>query len=411
MRVCAEETPDGTTRQRQNSRAGRYVFCCDGTRIPSDRMTLLIDVHHIGGQQTGNETLARNIGRELIALAEPGELVFAACEAGRAAVESMTGAQPKIVSSSALRRVVTDLPRIARQSQSAALLVQYTKPLTRRPCVVMIHDLSPFDAQSADWLSWRFRARVRASINHSARAATSLITPSEFTRQGLIERYQIQPERVVVAPSAVDPELAGLLDAAQPKDRNSGQQRVVAVGNVLPRKNLSILGTAVSRIRASGSAVELRIVGGISAAGKPTADQLKSTLGDAVSFTGYVSTAQLANEYAMADVFAFPSLFEGFGIPAIEAMYAGVPVISSSAGSLPEVVGDAGMIVAPDDSDAWTAALNELLSDADRRADLIERGGRRARQTSWRGTAAIVLEALREAAGHQRRSTSHERVR
>jgi glycosyltransferase involved in cell wall biosynthesis len=373
-------------------------FASDGDPDRSDRVTFLIDVHHIGGQQTGNETIARNIGRELVSLTQPGDLVFAASAAGSAEVAALTGSQPVLVSDSSARRVILDLPRLGRRTAAAAVLVQYTKPLTRRPCVVMIHDLSPFDPRSAAWLSRRFRSRVRASIDHSARAAALLIAPSEFTRQGLIDRYSLDPDRVILAPSAVDPGLATLLDAAVRSDRDGDRQRVIAVGNVVPRKNLLILGSALAELRARGASVELRVVGGIPAAGAPIADELRHSLGDAVSFTGYVSSTQLASEYADADVLAFPSLFEGFGIPAIEAMYVGVPVIVSDAGSLPEVVGDAGTVVPASDRAAWTDGLARLLDDAALRATFSALGRQQARSTDWHSSAVIVLDALGKAA-------------
>jgi glycosyltransferase involved in cell wall biosynthesis len=376
-------------------------FAGDGEPEQSEQVNFLIDAHHVGGHQTGNETIARNIGRELATLTNPGELVFAACAAGRAEVEGISGSPPRLVSDSSVRRVAVDLPRLARRSGSDALLVQYTKPLTRRPCVVMIHDLSPFDAQSAAWLSRRFRLRVRASINRSARTAALLVACSEFTRRGLITRYSLDPERVVLAPSAVDPELATLLDTVTPSDRRRDRQRVIAVGNVVPRKNLSILGSALADLRANGMEVELRVVGGIPAAGTPIAADLRRMLGDAVSFTGYVSREQLAGEYADADALAFPSLFEGFGIPAVEAMYAAVPVIVSDAGSLPEVVGDAGMVVPSTDREAWRAGLARLLGDAALRSTIGQLGQERARATNWRSSAEVVLAALRKAAGQR----------
>jgi glycosyltransferase involved in cell wall biosynthesis len=385
----------GATPQTRKSGAGRYVFRCDAEPIERHHMTFLVDVHHIGSRQTGNETLARNLSRELARIAAPDELVFAASEAGRSEVAALTGSTPRVVADSPVRRLAIDLPRMAREVNADALLVQYTKPITRRPCVVMIHDLSPFDPRSAEWLGWRFRARVRASINYSARTAAAIVVPSAFTKRGLIERYDLDPELIAIAPAAVDLDLAAMLD----RPTRGELPRVIAVGNVLPRKNLTTLGAAIARLRAAGSPVGLRIVGTVATEGRPIERELRGMLGDAVSFTGYVSTAQLATEYAAADVLAFPSLFEGFGIPAIEAMQAGVPVVVSDTGSLPEAVGDAGLVLPPMDVEAWTVALDTVLHDDARRDELIARGHVRARSLSWTASATTVLETLQRAAG------------
>lgn len=363
-------------------------------------MTFLVDVHHIGDHQTGNETVARNISRELRSLADPGELVFAAGKDGRSDVAALTDSDPQVVSASSIRRLAFDLPRLARRVDAAAVLVQYTKPVTRRPCVVMVHDLSAFDPRSSTWLNWRFRSRVRASISHSARNASILIACSQFTRTGLLERFSLDPRRVVLAPSALDPGLATLLDSAARTERPTKAVRVISVGNVVPRKNLLVVGAAIAELRRRGVAVEYRVVGGVPANGVPIANELHAMLGDAASFTGYVSPEELASEYAQADVFAFPSLFEGFGIPAVEAMYAGVPVVTSDAGSLPEAVGNAGVVVPATDQSAWAAALGKLIENAELRAEYVRLGRKQAHATSWADSAAVVLDALRQAAGH-----------
>ena len=360
-------------------------------------MTFLIDVHHVGGRQTGNETWAANIARELATLATADRLVFAATAAGRNEVTALTGVEPRIVSGSAVRRVAIDLPRAARATRASALLVHYTMPLTRRPCVVVVHDLSPFDVDSSEWLPLAFRARVRSSIRRSARAAAEVLVPSEFTRRGVVERFQVDPARVSVAPNAVDPGLAQLIDAAPRPESRTGAQRVIVVGNVLPRKNLATLATAIAGLRSDGVEVELRVVGRVPDAGREIEEQLRSRLGPAVSFTGYVTAEQLAAEYVAADLLAFPSRFEGFGIPALEAMYAGVPVVASDAGSLPEVVGDAGLVVPSLDVGAWTTGIGDLLTDPRRRSDLLAKGRQRVTTYSWTASASTVLDALRTA--------------
>jgi glycosyltransferase involved in cell wall biosynthesis len=367
-------------------------------------MTFLIDVHHIGGRQTGNETWSRNIARELAVQGGSDRLVFACRREAMDEVTSLTGtSSPRAVSDSALRRLALDLPRIARQADAGALLVQYTKPLTRRPCVVAIHDLSPFDDRSAQWLTRSFRIRVRASIRHSVASARVVTVLSEFTKRDLVERFRIDPDRIVIVTGAVDPTLADLLAEVASTPRHPDVHRVVAVGNVLPRKNLTTLAAAVARLRSRGSEVELRVVGQVPEEGRALEAELRATLGPAISFSGYVSTTELASEYLAADVFAFPSLYEGFGIPAVEAMQAGLPVVVSDATSLPEVVGDAGVVVPGIDVDAWATALDELLGDDARRAELVGRGRRRAASFSWASSAATVLAALRQAAGSDRR--------
>jgi glycosyltransferase involved in cell wall biosynthesis len=373
-------------------------------------MTFVVDVHHIGNRQTGNETWARNIARELAAIASSGEIAFAACSTGSAEVAQLTGEIPYQVSSGSLKRLAIDLPRIARTTNAQALLLQYTKPLTRRPCVVVIHDLSPFDPRSSEWLGRRFRVRVRASIDRSARSSAALIVPSEFTRQGLVQRYALRESDIAVAPNAVDPGLAGLIDVARRAEREPGPSRVIAVGNVLPRKNLVVLGAAVAALRSAGSEIELRVVGTISDEGRPIQQRLQRMLGAAVSFSGYVSDPELASEYAAADLLAFPSFFEGFGIPAVEAMYAGVPVLVSDAGSLPEVVGEAGVTISPSDTDAWAAAMGRVIYDPGYRRKLTDRGEQRARSLSWRSSARTVLDTLQSAASSSDRTTK-ERAR
>jgi glycosyltransferase involved in cell wall biosynthesis len=361
-------------------------------------MRLLIDAHHIGARQTGNETWTRNVTRELASSATSDDFHFLASSAGRSEVQQLTGAPPILVSGSSLRRVTLDIPRAARRVAADATLVHYTAPLSRCPTVVMIHDLSPFEPASRAWLTPSFRQRVRTSIRWSVRRAAILLAPSEFTRLGILDRWSVDPDRVVVAPNAVDPRFVENLAPESVRAVPRGPRRILAVGNVLPRKNLDFLGQVVSVIRSHGRDVELRIVGQASADGRPIERKLRDLLGAHVSFSGYVSAAQLAAEYVAADVFAIPSLYEGFGIPALEAMCAGIPVVASNASALPEIVGDAGLVVDPRSIEDWVGAFERLLDDPDLRSNLVNRGTSWLTRWSWRDSAAVVSSALRAAA-------------
>jgi glycosyltransferase involved in cell wall biosynthesis len=117
-----------------------------------------------------------------------------------------------------------------------------------------------------------------------------------------------------------------------------------------------------------------------------------------VRFVGFIASEDLPLWYAAATVFTLPSLYEGFGMPLLEAMACGTPVVTTTSSSLPEVVGDAGITVPPTDADALGAALLQVLSDAELRADMRERGLRQAQRFSWRTTAEHTLKAYQDAA-------------
>lgn len=267
------------------------------------------------------------------------------------------------------------------------------------PSVVTIHDLSPFLFPA----TFRRVNRVytRWAIRVAARRATRILAVSEATKRDIVRWLLVPPERVVVTHNACDPDF-------QPPDpqrleafrRRTGlpERFILFVGTLEPRKNLPTLLDAYARIAAATDAP--LVIGGskgwlydaifarVEALG----------LGDRVRFTGYLSDADLPLWYAAATVFVLPSLYEGFGIPLLEAMATGTPVVASSSSSLPEIVGDAGLIVPPTDAEALGAALLRLLGDAELRAELRERGFRQASRFSWEETARRTLAVYQDAA-------------
>ena len=360
-------------------------------------MRFLFDAHHLGMRQTGNETWTRNVVAAMGDVAGPDELVYAVTEAGRAELRRLTAAPSHVVSSRSAHRLAVGLPRIARQVGSDALFATYTVPPAVRPSVVIVHDVSSWHPRAKEWLPLATRLRTRATVGLSSRLASRVLVLTESARSEVVERLRIPPDDVVVASAATDADLKALL-ADTPRRISPDAFTVLAVGAVLPRKNLVVLAEAIGAVRDAGVPARLRVVGPVSAPGRGVAARLRELLGSAVDMLGYVTTAQLAVEYRSADVFCFPSLLEGFGMPILEAMAAGTPVVVSDAGSLPEVAGGAALVCAADDPTAWREALLRLVRE-DGLADGLRRlGDHRVPDFSWRRTAGVVMDSLRAAA-------------
>jgi glycosyltransferase involved in cell wall biosynthesis len=177
---------------------------------------------------------------------------------------------------------------------------------------------------------------------------------------------------------------------------------VLSVGNLQPRKNLVRLIEAFRGLSEGGLDIDLVVVG----AEHYRSGDVHDAAGEArdrIHFTGYVSDRQLAACYSLATVFALPSLFEGFGIPALEAMAHGVPVVCSHAGALPEVCSDAALYFDPLDVESISAAVSRAVTDRGLRADLVRKGHVRSAQFSWRESAERMLTTYRSAALERRK--------
>ncbi|MEP7359498.1 MAG: glycosyltransferase family 1 protein, partial [Anaerolineales bacterium] len=255
----------------------------------------------------------------------------------------------------------------------------------------------------------RNRLYLRLMMPRFLARSDAVITVSDHTRRDAERWYGLRGDRVYVIPEGVEDYFRPDIDAnalADVRARYHLPARfILFVGTIEPRKNLITLLEAYAALRAGGChpGVGLVIAGGKGWLYGDFFERLR-TLGleGAVVLTGYVPEADLPALLNCAEVFAFPSSFEGFGLPPLEAMASGVPVVCSNATSLPEVVGDAGLLLAPDDPAAWTEALGRLLADANLRADLRARGLARARLFTWEAAARKTLAVYQAVAGGSR---------
>jgi glycosyltransferase involved in cell wall biosynthesis len=290
----------------------------------------------------------------------------------------------------------------ARADHADVLHVQYVAPITRLPVVTAIHDVSFEDVPGlfSRLTTWRLKATVRLSAVRSA----AVVTLSEFTRARVIHHYGLAPERVVVAPAGVSGRWRRL-DEREMLARLEGvmlpPRFVLAVGNLHPRKNIPRLIRAVDRLRRSGLDDVGLVLAGQTAWHAVEVDEAIRRVGgsDWVVRPGYVPDAVLEALYGAALVVAYPSLYEGFGLPVAEALAIGAVVVASNTTSIPEVAGDAAVLVDPSDDDAIADGLRAAATDMALRERLHEAGPRRAAELTWGACAAATMEGYRLALG------------
>ncbi len=270
--------------------------------------------------------------------------------------------------------------------------------------VVTIHDL--FAEIEPGWFPPRVALQLRQAQRRAARVARVAIAVSERTRLDVVERYGVAPERVVVVHNGVDhARFRPSVDAARLEAvvARYGLVRpfILCVGSLMPWRNAPRLLGAVAALRQRrGLPHQLLFVGRDIWGSDPTAAIARERgWGDWARFAGYLDDADLPALYAAADVFAYPSLYEGFGIPPVEAMACGTPVVASMAGALPEILGDAAILVDPLDEAALAEALFAAAGDARLRAALRERGLARAARYRWERSAEETLRVYATVAG------------
>ena len=287
---------------------------------------------------------------------------------------------------------VVGLPLAARRAGVAVVHAPaYTGPFwSPVPVVLTIHDVSY--ARHPEWFPYKRDAIRRAYYRRCALSAAAVITDSCFSAGEIRAAYGLPEARISVVPLGVDAE-AWRTPPAAPLPRGVAAPFLLHVGDLHARRNLPMVIEALRQARASGAvpASLSLVLAGVDLGGG-------GALGDGVVRLGAVDEPTLRALYANAVALVYPSLYEGFGLPPLEAMACGVPVVASSAASIPEVVGDAALLLDPRDTAAWTDAIIRVVNDAGLRGELRRRGTARAAAATWERTARLTLDVYRRTA-------------
>src|SRR5437773_3702092 len=365
-------------------------------------MKFSVDAHAIGRQLTGNEVYVRNLLNGFASLDAESEFVTYLSVDERSPWVPARFAV-KRVSANPFVRLGFELASHLRQDRPDLLHVQYTAPVACPvPVVVSVHDVSFLEHPEyfTRDRAWQLQFTVRRTVRRAAR----ILTGSEFSRSSILKVYgDLDEDKVVVVPNAAASEFRPIsreAASAAVRERFSiAAPFVLSVGDIQPRKNQIGLIRAFARMVRAYPQLKQNLV----LAGKETwfADRVReaardSGVADRIQFFGFVSDADLLQLYNACDLFVFPSFYEGFGLPVLEAMACGRAVVSSNTSSLPEVVDGAAILFDPYAVDEIVRALADLLLDSELRARMERLGLQRAAHFSWQKTGQKTLEVFHE---------------
>lgn len=264
-----------------------------------------------------------------------------------------------------------------------------TGPLLFKRQVVTIHDLSTID--HPEWFTPAFSAWYGYLLPRLARNAVRVITISEFSRQRILDRFKLAEERVIAIPNGVDRGTFFPRDESQIlstlKKYGLDRPYLLTVGSLEIRKNLLRLMQAWQELPSYHHTLCMVVIG---AAGPAFRTSAFEHISDSVKFLGYIPDSDLPALYSGALAFVFPSLYEGFGLPVLEAMACGTPVLASNSTSLPYILGDSGLLFDPQDVEAIARAIQQMIDSSELRRGFSLRGLRRAQNYTWEQTAQGV---------------------
>jgi glycosyltransferase involved in cell wall biosynthesis len=287
---------------------------------------------------------------------------------------------------------LVDLPRAVQRLRFDLFHAPaYTAPLRAvHPLVLTIHDVSY--ERHPEWYPYRRDGLRRWFYRRCALAADCILTDSEFSRAEIQAAYGIQTERIRVVPLGVG---APFIESPAVRSQSADVREpyLLHVGDLHPRRNLRLLVRAAGRI--SRRDPLLLVLAGKDAGEHPALLQEAGKAGVTIRFTTPENDTELAQLYAGASAFVYPSRYEGFGLPLLEAMACGAPIVAARAASIPEVVGDAGILFEPTDEEDLVAGIRRILNEPALAAGLGQAGRARAAEFTWERTARATLDVYR----------------
>jgi glycosyltransferase involved in cell wall biosynthesis len=371
-------------------------------------MRFSVDAHAIGCQLTGNEVYIRNLLNEFSRV--DGESEMIAYVSRQAALPHIPRTiQTRLVSGNPYKRLGMDFASHLRRDRPDLLHVQYTGPMfSAAPLVVSVHDVSYLEYPE---YFTRFRStQLRLTVQRTVRRAARILTPSEFSRRAILKHYRLDNDRdndkVVVIPNAVSSRFRVIdrnvaLAAVRRKFGIRGPF-VLTVGDLQPRKNhLGLLRAFEEVLRARPNLRhQLVFVGKETWSSKELHRAVEhSSIKDRVHFTGFVEDDDLVQLYGATDLFVFPSFYEGFGLPILEAMACGRAVACSNTTAMPEVANASAILFDPRSTEDMARAMIDVLADPELRVRLERLGLHRAAMFSWRRAAEQTLNVYYDVAG------------
>ncbi|MEX2260883.1 MAG: glycosyltransferase family 1 protein [Bryobacteraceae bacterium] len=379
-------------------------------------MRFSVDAHAIGRHLTGNEVYIRSLLRAF-ASQDKRNTFIAYVSVGRAQAAAWIPSrfETRRIAANPFLRLGFDLPRKLWQDRPNLVHVQYTAPLNCPvPVVVSVHDVSFLNHPEyfPPVRAWQ----LRQTVSRTVRAATRVLTGSEFSRDSIVRAYGLSKDRVVVVPNAAGPGFRPIRteDAIGKVFSRWGISGpfILSVGDLQPRKNHIGLISAYEQLVRTHPRIRHHLV----MVGKDTwfggrvrARAGESAFSDRIHFPGFVSDEDLLQFYNACELFVFPSFYEGFGLPILEAMACGRAVTCSNTSAMPEVADGAAILFDPHSVDEMTATMAGLLLDGELRGHMERLGRQRAAQFTWQRTARKTLEVYYEVAGastHARQATA-----